>query len=151
MGCVPCKSKIAALESSPSGILLTTRKLLTMLCFILVFFNISVEQVPVKDYEIPLSKAEVMVEGRWLSDKIIVSLRFARRMILGWFECQFGSCTHASNLSSVGHHISVTCKRLYNLHGKDVTFDVLPSQKLSHLANGKLPYAVFSESFAIML
>ena len=63
-------------------------------------------------------------------DMLIVSCQFARR-ILGWLECQFHSCGHASDSSSLGPPNSTTWKGLDNRCGEDTTFDVLPSQKPS--------------------
>ena len=51
----------------------------------------------------------------------IASFRFAWRMILGRVECQFHSCAHASNLTSLGPPSSTM----------NAMFDVLLSQKPS--------------------
>ena len=61
----------------------------------------------------------------------IGSFQLAQRMILGRLECQFHSCAHASNLSSVSLSNSATHKGPDKGHGEDTMFDVLPSQKPS--------------------
>ena len=62
---------------------------------------------------------------------IIASFWFAQRMILGRLECQFHSCAHVSNLSSVGPPNSTTCKGPDKRCGDDTMFDVLLSLKPS--------------------
>ena len=61
----------------------------------------------------------------------LASFGFALGMILGWLECQFHSCAHVSNLSSVGPPNSTTRKGPDYHHGEDAALDVLPSQKPS--------------------
>ena len=58
---------------------------------------------------------------------VIASFWFAQRMILGWLECQFHSCAHASNLSSVGPPSAD-----YNTQ-KDLTTVVMRTQRLMSL------------------
>ena len=50
-------------------------------------------------------------------------------LTLGWWDCHFGSCAHASSLSSIGSPISTIRKGSDNCCGEDVTFDVLKLQK----------------------
>ena len=60
-----------------------------------------------------------------------LSFRFAWQMILDQLECQFHSCTHASNLSFGGPPNSTTCKGPDNRRGEGAMFDVLLLQKPS--------------------